>query len=144
MPSTSERQAMNAAIIDEFRANGGRVGGAYADIPLLLLTTRGARSGEARVSPAAYLADGDHFVIMAADGGRDTDPGWLHNLRADPAATIEVGTATIPVTATVATEPERAALADRFVAALPLFADFQARTTRPIPLVILSPAGADL
>ena len=138
MPSASERQAANAAIIAEFRANGGQVSGTYAAIPLLLLTSHGARSGQSRTIPVAYTTDGDRLLIMAANGGRPNDPDWYHNLLAHPDATVEVGTETFPVIAAAATEPERTRLATQMATALPLFASLQDRTTRPIPVIILT------
>ncbi|HEY8598950.1 MAG TPA: nitroreductase family deazaflavin-dependent oxidoreductase [Thermomicrobiales bacterium] len=141
MPSTSERQAANAAIITEFRANGGQVGGPYAAIPLLLLTNHGARSGQSRTIPVAYTTDGDRFIIMAANGGRPTDPDWYHNLLAHPTAVVEVGTETFPVNAAAAVEPERTRLAAQMATAVPLFASLQERTTRPIPVIILMRAA---
>ena len=90
MTENDERIDRNRGIIDEFRANGGRVAG-FEATPLLLLHTTGARSGTPRVSPVCYLADGDRHVVFAANGGRDRHPAWYRNLTADPDATIEVG-----------------------------------------------------
>src|SRR4051812_31843466 len=106
MGENEERVARNAGIIDEFRRNGGR-GAAFEGTPLLLLTTTGARPGQARVSPVAYLADGDRFVVYAANGGRDHDPAWCTNLAADPRATVEVADGTVAVTARTTDGDER-------------------------------------
>ncbi len=141
MSGTSERQAANAAIIAEFRANGGKTTGPFADIPLLLLTTVGAKSGQSRTSPVAYTTDGDRLIIMASNGGRPTSPDWYHNLQAQPSATVEVGDASFQVTAATASGPERTRLYEQQVAAIPLFASFQHRTTRLIPVVVLTRAN---
>lgn len=135
----TERQQVHQAIVTEFRANGGRVGGQFADVPLLLLSTVGAKSGLPRTWPLTYLQHGGAYVVAAANGGRPVAPGWYHNLLANPGATIEVGTETIAVTARVAAEDERTALWAPFVAARPIIADIQAASDRPIPLVILDP-----
>jgi deazaflavin-dependent oxidoreductase (nitroreductase family) len=89
----------NEQLIEEFRANGGKVGGPFAGANLLLLHTTGAKSGRRRVNPLAYRRDGDHFVIFGSKGGAPTNPDWFHNLRAHPSATVEVGTEQFDVTA---------------------------------------------
>src|SRR5512139_2895293 len=100
----------NQAIIAEFRANSGKVGGPFAGKTLLLLHTVGAKSGQERVNPVAYVADGDRLVIIASKGGAPTNPNWYHNLLAHPLVTVEVGTEQFQVQADVATEPERTRL----------------------------------
>ena len=135
MSTNEERIAANAAVIAEFRANKGEVPG-YEATPLLLLTTTGAKSGAARVSPVSYLGDGDHWVVFAANGGRDHDPAWYRNLLADPHATVEVGGATVQVVARVSTGPERDRLWDAGVAAMPQFDQF-VTSDRVIPVVVL-------
>jgi deazaflavin-dependent oxidoreductase (nitroreductase family) len=127
----------NQRIIAEFRANGGIVGGPFAGAPMLLLTTTGAKSGERRTTPLVYLPDGDRFVIIASKGGAPTHPGWYHNLLAHPQTTIEVGTETIPVTATVVTGAERDRLYAEQARLRPAFAEYQAKTTRRIPVIAL-------
>ena len=97
----------NARIIEEFRENAGHVGGRFDGTRLLLLHTEGARSATRHVTPVAYLADGDRYVIFASKAGAPTNPGWYHNLRAHPDTTIEVGTDTLEVTASVAQGDER-------------------------------------
>ena len=92
----------NQQIIEEFHANGGKVGGLFAGKPLLLLTTTGARSGKQRVSPLAYVADGDRLAIIASKGGAPTNPDWYYNLLANPIATVEVNEDRFQVKATVA------------------------------------------
>ncbi|MVU78567.1 nitroreductase family deazaflavin-dependent oxidoreductase [Nocardia sp. ET3-3] len=134
------RQRLNEKIIQQFRSGGGRVGGQFADTPLLLLTTLGARTGVSRTWPLAYQQDGERVVVFAANGGRGTRPGWFHNLLANPAATIEVGTESWPVTAQIVTGDERAELWQRQLVASPFLADFQAKLDWEIPVVALTPA----
>jgi deazaflavin-dependent oxidoreductase (nitroreductase family) len=129
----------NAKIIDEFRANEGRVGGMFEGTPLLLLHHTGARSGKERVNPLAYLRDGDRYVIFASKAGAPTNPDWYHNLKAHPEVTIEVGTETLPVTAAEATGQERERLFQAQVDRAPTFGDYQAKTERPIPVITLTP-----
>ncbi|HLZ72141.1 MAG TPA: nitroreductase family deazaflavin-dependent oxidoreductase [Dehalococcoidia bacterium] len=131
------QQDRDAQIIAEFRANGGRVGGRFADRPLLLLHTIGAKSGIERTTPVACLPDGDRWLIFASKAGAPVSPGWYHNLVAHPDVTIEVGTATIPARAVVLTGEERDRLYAKQAALVPVFAEYQAKTTRRIPVVAL-------
>jgi deazaflavin-dependent oxidoreductase (nitroreductase family) len=131
----------NKAVIEEFRAKGGKVGGHFAGAPLLLLTTTGAKSGRRRTSPVMYLPDGDRLVIFASKGGAPTNPNWYHNLRAHPRATVEVGTETYDVDATFTSGKERDELYARQKAIWPGFAEYEAKTTRIIPVVALKRAG---
>src|SRR5512137_2952019 len=125
----------NKAIIEEFRANAGKVGGRFAGRTLLLLHTIGAKSGREHVNPVAYVADGDRFVIIASKGGAPTNPDWYHNLLAHPLVTVEVGTEQFQVQAAVAAEPERTRLYNQMVAMMPGFAEYQQKTTRVIPVI---------
>jgi deazaflavin-dependent oxidoreductase (nitroreductase family) len=127
----------NKAIIEEFRANAGKVGGPFAGKTLLLLHTVGARTGRERVNPVAYVLDGDHIVIVASKGGSPTNPGWYHNIIARPHLTVEVGVDQFPVVASVALEPERTRLYDKMIAMMPVFAEYRSRTNRVIPVIIL-------
>jgi deazaflavin-dependent oxidoreductase (nitroreductase family) len=127
----------NARIIEEFRSNEGRVGGPFEGAPMLLLHTTGARSGAERVSPVVYAEDGDRWVVFASKGGAPTNPDWFHNLRAHPDATIEVGTDTVPVVARAAEGDERERLWSRQKERMPGFADYEQKTTREIPVVVL-------
>jgi deazaflavin-dependent oxidoreductase (nitroreductase family) len=129
----------NAAIITEFRANGGRVGGRFEGNTLLLLHHRGARSGRGYVNPLVYLADGDRYVIFASKAGAPNHPGWYHNILADPNVTIEVGGETLEATALVAQGAERDRLYDRQSEIMPRFAEYQAGTERVIPAIVLTP-----
>ncbi|GGW74359.1 nitroreductase family deazaflavin-dependent oxidoreductase [Streptomyces galilaeus] len=134
----SERLQRNQKVIDEFRSAGGVVGGDFEGVPLLLLTTTGARSGEPRTMPMTYLRDGDRLVVFAANGGRENHPGWYHNVLASPAARVEVGTQTYDVTATVLEGTERDRLWAEQLERTPYFAGFQERAGRLIPVVGLT------
>lgn len=130
----------NAQVIDEFRANGGQVGGPMAHMPLLLLHHTGARSGTERVNPVAYLKDGDRYVIFASKAGAPTNPDWYHNLKAHPGVTIEVGTETLPAVASEATGEERERLFRTQAEHAPQFAEYQSKTDRQIPVIVLTPS----
>ena len=127
----------NASVIEEFRANEGRVGGPFEGAPLLLLSTTGARSGTTRVNPLMYLPDGDRLVVFASKGGAPTDPDWYHNVVANPDASVEVGSDRFPVRARVAAGTERDGLFAEQASRYPQFAEYDANTERTIPVVIL-------
>jgi deazaflavin-dependent oxidoreductase (nitroreductase family) len=127
----------NQGIIDEFRANGGKVGGQFAGAPLLLLTTTGAKSGKLRTNPIMYLPDGDRLIVFASKAGAPTNPDWYHNLVANPTATAEVADDRYGVKATVLTGDERDGLYARQAEQYPGFAEYAAKTTRKIPVVAL-------
>lgn len=129
----------NAQIIEEFRANRGRVGGMFEGTPLLLLHHIGAKSGKSRINPVTYLREGDRYVIFASKAGASTNPDWYHNLKAHPEITVEVGTETVDVVASEATGEERDRLFRAQAERSPQFADYQAKTDRVIPVVILRP-----
>ena len=128
----------NKAIIEEFRANGGKVGGQFAGMPLLLLHTLGARSQQPRINPVAYTTDGDRLVIIASKGGAPTNPDWYYNVVARPLVTVEVGTEQFQARATIPAEPERTRLYDQMATARPNFAEYQRKTTRSIPVIVLT------
>jgi deazaflavin-dependent oxidoreductase (nitroreductase family) len=132
----SDRVERNRQIIEEFRANGGDVA-AFAGTRLLLLTHTGARTGTRYTSPMTYLPDRDRFVVFAANGGRPNNPAWYHNLVANPEAVVEVGRESFPVVATLLDGDERERVWAAQVAAAPLFAELQAKTTRTIPVLAL-------
>ncbi len=127
----------NSRTVEEFRANGGKVGGVWKDRPLLLLTTTGSKSGKRHTTPTMYLHDGDRLLIFASKGGAPTHPDWYHNLRVNPHVTVEVGGETYEATATVLTGEERDRLYGRQAELYPQFADYQAKTTRKIPVIAL-------
>ena len=136
----SDMNEWNRRIIDEFRANAGKVGGQFEGAPMLLLHTTGAKSGLERVNPLVYQAAGDNHVIFASKAGAPTNPDWYHNLVANAAASIEVGDRTVSVTARIAEGAERDRLWSRQKQLMPGFADYEASTTRQIPVVVLEPA----
>ena len=129
----------NAQVIEEFRANGGRVGGSFENVPLLLLHHVGARSGQARVNPVVYLPDGDRYVIFASKAGAPRHPAWYHNLMAHPEVKIEVGDQTMDVLAQEARGPERERLFQTQAEIQPQFAEYQSKTDRTIPVITLTP-----
>lgn len=127
----------NKKIIEEFRANGGKVGGNFEGRTLLLLHTKGAKSGQERINPVAYTKDGDKLVVIASKGGAPTHPDWYHNIVAHPWLTVEVGTEEFEVEAKVAEEPERTRLYNQISTIMPGFADYKLKTTREIPVIVL-------
>ncbi|MFJ5611653.1 nitroreductase family deazaflavin-dependent oxidoreductase [Streptomyces sp. NPDC093221] len=134
----SDGDDFNARITAEFRASHGKVGGPFEGAPMVLLHTRGARTGIERVNPLMYMADGDRYLVFASKGGADTHPAWYLNLLAHPDIDIEIGDETIPVHAEELKGAERdekyAEQASRF----PGFADYQKKTSRVIPVIALS------
>lgn len=128
----------NDKVIAEFRANQGRVGGQFEGAPLLLLHSIGARSGRERVNPMMYLAVGEEFAVFASKAGADTNPDWYHNLRAHPEARVEVGAETFEVTARVLDVNEREPVWEVQKARYPGFADYETKTDRVIPVVMLT------
>jgi len=127
----------NDMTIAQFRANAGRVGGNFEGAPLLLLHSTGAKSGAERVSPMMYRTVGDSFAVFASKAGAPTNPAWFHNLLAAPDATIEVGTETLAVRARLASGEERSSIWEQQKTAYPGFADYEKKTNREIPVVIL-------
>jgi len=131
----------NQKVIEEFRANEGRVGPPFEGTPVLLLHTTGAKSGEARLHPVVYRSNGDNLVIFASKAGAPVHPAWYHNLLAHPQVQVEVGTRTLDVAARVATGDERERLWAAQTAEFPGFAEYQEKTTRQIPVVVLQPTA---
>jgi deazaflavin-dependent oxidoreductase (nitroreductase family) len=127
----------NQPIIEEFRANSGKVGGYFEGATLLLLHTTGAKSGKTRINPLAYTTDGDRLVVIASKGGAPTNPDWFYNLRANPLVTVEQGTEQFQARATIPDEPERTRLFNQMAAKMPGFAEYQRNTTRQLPVVVL-------
>ncbi|MGE5221927.1 MAG: nitroreductase family deazaflavin-dependent oxidoreductase [Omnitrophica WOR_2 bacterium] len=127
----------NQAIIDEFRANSGKVGGAFAGRTLILLHTVGAKSGQERINPVACVKDGDRLVIIASKGGAPTHPDWYYNILAHPLVTVETGTEQFQARGEVTPEPERTRLYDKMVEMMPGFAEYRRKTTRVIPVITL-------
>ncbi len=127
----------NQRIMDEFRANGGNVGGDFTGVPMVIVHHTGAKTGTVRHAPLCYLPNGDDVVIFASMGGAPNNPAWYHNLIANPETVIELGSETVPVRVREATGVERDELFERQKKAMPPFADYEARTTRVIPVLVL-------
>ena len=140
-PDTETIKAFNNTVADEFRANDGKVGGQFANANLLLLTTTGAKSGKERISPLAYFRIDGRLIIIGSFAGSDVNPAWVHNLRANPAARVEIGNDSSDVTARELPFDERDELFGQITAAAPGFAEYQAKTTRVIPVFELQPAS---
>jgi deazaflavin-dependent oxidoreductase (nitroreductase family) len=142
----SERQPtvptnnFNDEIIDQFRSNNGTmVSGIFKGAPLLLLTSTGAKSGQKRVNPLAYTRDGDRYVVIASKGGAPTHPNWYHNVVTNPEVIVEVGPDRFAARASVAEGADHDRLYSAQAALMPGFAEYQRKTTRRIPVVILEP-----
>jgi deazaflavin-dependent oxidoreductase (nitroreductase family) len=133
----------NAKIIDEFRAHEGRVGGEWEGTPLLLLHHVGAKSGKKRVNPVGYLDDDRGYLVIASNGGAPNNPDWYYNLKAQPEITIEVGTRTTEVTAIEATGEERRRLFQRLADRYPQLSEFDRKTSRVMPVIVLAPRDGD-
>ena len=133
----SELHDFNQHVISEFRANQGKVGGQLANMPVLLLTTTGAKSGRALTKPLAYTRDGDRIVVIASFAGGPKNPPWYHNLVANPVATVELGSERFRVRAAVTAGEERQRLFNRQAEQMPIFAEYQKKTSRQIPVIVL-------
>jgi deazaflavin-dependent oxidoreductase (nitroreductase family) len=127
----------NHLLIDQFRANGGKLTGQFTGAPILLLNTIGARSGAPRTTPLGYVRDGEAYVVMASKSGAPTNPAWYHNLLAQPTATIEVGDECLEVEHRVVDGDERDRLWERIVAQWPMATDYARATARRIPVIVL-------
>ena len=128
----------NKQIIEEFRANEGRVGGNFSSASLLLLHTIGAKSGQERINPLVTFEDGERLVIVASKGGATSNPDWYYNLVANPEVNIEYGTETFLAQATITSEPERTALYERMESTFATFSDYKKTANRVIPVLTLS------
>jgi deazaflavin-dependent oxidoreductase (nitroreductase family) len=127
----------NQKIIDEFRSNKGKVGGMFEGMELLLVTTKGAKSGKEVIFPVAYTKDGDKYVIVASKGGAPENPAWYYNLLANPEVMVEVGTEKFKARAKDTKDAERERLFDQHAKQYPTFNDYKAKTTRIIPVFTL-------
>ena len=132
----SERNEFNQRVINDFRANQGKVGGQMAGLPLLLLTTTGAKTARELTKPLAYTKDGDRIFVIASFAGSPNNPAWFNNLVANPSVTVEVGNERFQATALVATGEERQRLFNAQADKIPIFHDYQKKTTRQIPVVV--------
>ena len=136
----SEATDWNTSIINEFRANDGKVGGNFEGAPLLLLHTIGAKSGQERVSPVMYQdLGGGPVAVFASKAGAPDNPDWFHNVKANPDVTAEIGSESRSFRARVATGDEREPIWTKQKADYPGFADYETKTDREIPVVILDP-----
>ena len=131
-------QEFNKNLIEEFRANDGKVTGQFAQAQLLLLTTTGAKSGLTRTNPLAYTMDGDQQVIIASYAGAPTNPPWYYNLVANPDVGVEIGSEQFEARAEVVDEPRRTELFDKMVESMPQFGEYRSKTTRTIPVIVLT------
>ena len=137
MTELSEWNAFNNGVIDEFRANEGKVGGGFAGAPMILITHIGAKSGKEYTSPLVYSLDGDKPVIIASKGGAPDDPQWFRNLLANPDVTVEIGVDKYPGRARVAEGAERDRLFRAQADLMPNFDEYATKTTRVIPVVVI-------
>jgi deazaflavin-dependent oxidoreductase (nitroreductase family) len=132
----------NQQIIDEFRANEGRVGGMFEGAPMILIHHVGAKTGTERVSPLVYFAEDDgRMVIVASKGGAPDNPAWYHNLKANPKIDVEVGARTFPVLVEEIAGEERDQVWQRVITERSGFADYQQKTSRTIPVLRLTPSA---
>ncbi|NND03745.1 MAG: nitroreductase family deazaflavin-dependent oxidoreductase [Acidimicrobiia bacterium] len=133
---------MNDQVIEEFRNNGGKVGGFFEGKPLLLLHNTGARSGAIRINPLIYATDGDSYVIAASKGGADSHPDWYYNIKANPDVRVEVGDKTVEAKAHVVPEGHRrTALYEKLEDTLANFTEYRTKTDRLIPVIVLEPTS---
>jgi deazaflavin-dependent oxidoreductase (nitroreductase family) len=135
---TNDRNSFNQQVIEEFRSNGGRVGGRFEGAPLLILHTTGARSGAERLNPLMYQPVGDAWAVFASKAGATTHPDWFYNVKANPDVTIEVGAETVPVRARIAEGEEHDQIWTRQKESVPTFAEYEKTAGgRVIPVVVL-------
>ena len=137
----SQLNDFNQRIIEEYRANQGKLSGQFADAPLLLLTTTGAKTGRALTKPLAYSKDGDRIVLIASFAGAPKNPAWFNNLVANPVVTVELGAERFQARATVTSCAERQRLYDNQAKQMAVFVEYQKKTTRQIPVVVLERIG---
>ena len=129
---------MNKQIIEEFRANDGKVGGFFANNTLLLLHSTGAKSGQEHINPLVTFEDGDRLVIIASKSGAPSNPDWYYNVVANPEVGVEYGTENFRARATITSEPERTELYEKMENKFAAFSEYKEKTTRVIPVVTLS------
>ncbi|MGP4115164.1 nitroreductase family deazaflavin-dependent oxidoreductase [Streptomyces sp. 4N509B] len=143
-PDETDAGAYNLPVIHEFRNNGGKVGGPFEGAPMILITTRGAKSGKVRTNPTLFFPLGDdRILVVASNGGADTHPAWYHNVKVNPQVTVETGEETYEATATMVEtdSAERDSLFTQAAAQVPAYNDYQSKTERKIPVVILKRKG---
>ena len=137
MSDLADMNEFNRGIIEQFRANEGKVGPPFEGAPLLILHSTGAKSGKTRLAPIVFQAVGHSWAVFASKAGAPDNPDWFHNLVANPSATIEVGTETVEVTARVLDGDEREQIWSKQKELMPGFAEYEAKTDRVIPVVVL-------
>jgi len=139
MPVSEQEATWNQAMIADFRAHGGQITqGPLTGSALLLMTSTGAKSGLPRTTPIGYTRDGERYVLVGSNSGRDEQPAWVANVRANPVVEVEVGTETFGATAIIAEGSERRRLLDAHIAAIPIFGRYEQMTTRQLPVIVLS------
>ena len=136
-----DMKEINRQVIEEFRANGGKVGGQFAGAPMVLLTTKGAKSGKTYVNPLVFSRDGDKYVIIASFAGGPKNPSWFHNLVAHPTPTMEIGGERFQAKATFPSGAERERLFNQQASQMPIFNEYRKKTARQIPVVVLERVG---
>ena len=137
MSSVRDFNQFNPDLIAAFRVNGGNGIGPFVNRPVLLLTTTGAKTGQPRTTPLVYTTDGERIVVIASKGGAPSHPAWYHNLVAHPEVNVELGCEQFQARAVIAEGPERERLYSQQAAQMPGFAEYQKKTTRQIPVVVL-------
>lgn len=138
MPIQAAEAAWNESMMADFRSHGGQITqGPLTGASLLLMTSTGAKSGQARTTPLGYTRDGERYVVIGSNSGRDDQPAWLTNVKANPIVTLEVGSERFQARATVTEGAERRRLLDAHIAAIPAFGDYERMTSREIPAVVL-------
>ena len=136
--ATTDTNNWNETIIADFRANGGQITvGRLAGASMLLMTTTGAKTGEPRTAPVGYHREGDSYIVVGSNAGRDEQPAWLANVRKNPLVTVEVGTEKFQARARITEGAERSRLLDDRIAAVPQFGDYQKMTARELPVLVL-------
>jgi deazaflavin-dependent oxidoreductase (nitroreductase family) len=133
----ADMNEFNRKIIEEFRANAGKVGGPFAGAPMILITHKGAKSGRSYTTPLVYSRDGDRFVIVASKAGAPNNPAWYHNLVTNPTVTVEIGTEKFQARASVTSGEERERLFNAQAKMMPQFNEYKQKTTRQIPVFVL-------
>ena len=134
MPDVETIKTFNRGLVEDFRANGGKVGGKYKGANLLLLTTTGAKTGQPRITPLAYFRFAGKLIIIGSSWGAQSHPAWVRNLSANPSVHVEVGTESFDATARELPDAERDPVWVQVVATEPVFDEYQSRTDRVIPL----------
>jgi deazaflavin-dependent oxidoreductase (nitroreductase family) len=138
MAKTPEETAGNDALVADFRAHGGQITqGRLAGAAMLLMTSIGAKTGLPRMCPLGYDRDGESYVVVGSNSGRDEQPEWLANITKDPIVTVEVGTEKFQARSRATEGSERRRLLDARIAAIPIFGDYERKAKRELPVIVL-------